>query len=119
MAEPTPETKQTDIWGELTTAFRLMFSQPKLSLMMLLQYAIWGAWAPALAGYLEKELGFAGLGLAIIYAAFPLANLLTPFTGGQVADRWLPAQVALGLFHLVGGVAMIGMAFTKTLSPML
>lgn len=119
MAEPTPETQRTDVWRELTTAFRLAFSQPKLSLMMLLQYAIWGAWAPALAGYLEKELGFAGLGLAIIYAAFPLANLLTPFTGGQVADRWLPAQVALGLFHLAGGLGMIGMAFTKTLPPML
>lgn len=119
MAEPTKQSERTDVWGELAIACRLAVSQPKLSLMMFLQYAIWGAWAPVLAGYLEKELGFAGLGLGIIYAALPLANLLAPFTGGQVADRWLPTQVALGLFHLAGGVVLISMAYQRTLGPML
>ena len=86
---------------------------------MFLQYAIWGAWAPALAGYLEARLGFTGWGLGLIYAAFPLANLLSPFTAGQVADRWLPTQKALALFQLLGGGLLIAMAFTSTLTPML
>jgi len=91
----------------------------RLSLMMFLQYAIWGAYAPALSGYLEARLGFAGWGLGIIYSALPLANLLTPFTGGQVADRWLPAQVALGVCQLLGGIVLMVMSFTTTLPPML
>ena len=41
---------------------RRMFSHPRLSLMMFLQYAIWGAWAPALAGYLESPTGVLGVG---------------------------------------------------------
>ena len=98
---------------------RNMFQHPKLGLMMFLQYAIWGAWAPALAGYLEARLGFTGWGLGLIYAAFPLANLLSPFTAGQVADRWLPTQKALALFQLLGGALLIAMAFTSTLTPML
>ena len=98
---------------------RRMFSHPRLSLMMFLQYAIWGAWAPALAGYLEVQLGFSGWGLGLIYAAFPLANLVAPFTGGQVADRWLPTQVALSIFHLLGAGFLLWMAYTETLSAML
>ena len=98
---------------------RNMFRHPRLSLMMFLQYAIWGAWAPALAGYLEARLGFTGWGLGLIYAAFPLANLLSPFTAGQVADRWLPTQRALALFQLLGGIVLIGMAFVTSLVPML
>lgn len=117
-AQETQAGKQT-LGQELLTFLQLAFSQPRLSIMMFLEYAIWGAWAPALAGYLEAKLGFAGLGLGIIYAAFPVANLLTPFTGGQVADRWLPTQVALGIFHLLGGGVLVLMAFTQTLPPML
>jgi nucleoside transporter len=86
--------------------------------MMFLQYAIWGAWSVALSGYLEKELGFAGLGLALIYNALPLMSLIVPFTAGQVADRFMPAQRALALFHLLGGLLLFGLAFQRELLPM-
>lgn len=111
--------EQGGLLEELARAFRLAFSQPRLSMMMFLQYAIWGAWEPPLSGYLEKNLQFTGRSLGLIYSALPLANLLSPFTGGQVADRWLPTQVALGIFHLLGGVVLIAMAFQKALVPML
>jgi nucleoside transporter len=104
---------------ELLASFRLAFSQPRLSVMMFLQYAIWGAWAVDLSGVLETRLGFSGRALGLIYSALPLANLLAPFTAGQVADRLMPAQVALGLFHLVGGVLMLVMGYQDALGPML
>lgn len=113
------EVEQRGVWEELAVAFRLAFSAPALSLMMFLQYAIWGAWEPALSGYLEKHLGFSGIGMGLIYSALPLMNLLAPFSAGQVADRWLPTQIALGIFHLLGGAFMILMAFQNTLPPML
>jgi len=86
--------------------------------MMFLQYAIWGAWSVPLSGYLEKQLGFTGLGLALIYNALPLMSLIVPFTAGQVADRFMPAQRALALFHLLGGLLLFGLAFQRELLPM-
>lgn len=103
---------------ELAIALKLAVSQPKLSLMMFLQYAIWGAWAVALAGYLEKHLHFVGLGLALIYAAFPLANLVSPFTGGQVADRVLPTQIAVAICQLLGGAVLLVMSLQTSVWPM-
>ncbi|MGH7503439.1 MAG: MFS transporter, partial [Longimicrobiales bacterium] len=105
--------------SELATSLRLAFSQPRLSAMMFLQYAIWGAWAVDLSGVLETRLGFSGRALGWIYSALPLATLLAPFTAGQVADRMMPAQVALGLFHIAGGVLMLAMGFQDALGPML
>lgn len=70
------------------------------------------------SGLLEKELGFTGLGLALIYNALPLMNLVVPFTAGQVADRFMPAQWALALFHLVGGGLLLALAFQRELMPM-
>jgi nucleoside transporter len=99
-------------------AFRVLVERPSLAVMMFLQYAIWGAWSVALSGYLEQELGFAGLGLALIYNALPLMNLIVPFTAGQVADRFMPAQRALALFHLLGGLLLFWLAFQRELVPM-
>lgn len=99
-------------------AFRVLLERPTLAVMMFLQYAIWGTWSVALAGYLEKELGFTGLGLAFIYNALPLMSLIVPFTAGQVADRFMPAQRALALFHLLGGGLLIALAFQRELIPM-
>lgn len=106
-------------WAELAMALQVMFSQPLLAVMMFLQYAIFGAWAVALAGYLDKNLLFTKEQIGWIYSTLPLANLLVPFTGGQIADRWLPTQVALGIFHLLGGVVFIVLAFQKAFVPML
>jgi nucleoside transporter len=99
-------------------AFRVLVERPSLAVMMFLQYAIWGAWSVPLSGYLEKQLGFTGLGLALIYNALPLMNLIVPFTAGQVADRFMPAQRALALFHLLGGLLLFGLAFQRELLPM-
>ena len=105
--------------AELGNSLRLAFSQPKLSVMMFLQYAVWGAWAVDLSHVLETELGFSGRALGLVYSLLPLANLLAPFTAGQVADRWMPAQKALALFHLLGGVLMFVMGYQTALGPML
>lgn len=112
------EERQESGWQELATALQVMFSQPLLGAMMFLQYAIWGAWEPPLSGILVEELGFTGFGLALIYNALPIMNLLAPFTAGQVADRWLPAQKALGIFHIVGGVLMLILSTQKQLATM-
>ena len=82
------------------------FLTMRLSIMMFLQYAIWGAWAPALVDHLDTSLGFSGPQIGHIYGCLWLACAIGPFVGGQLADRFMPTQVFLALAHLVGAVLL-------------
>ncbi len=86
----------------------------RLSLMMFLQYAIWGAWTPVLSLYLEKELGFSGSQIGHIYSLLWLACIISPFLGGQIADRWVPTQWFLAVAHFIGGLALFRAAAATT-----
>ena len=79
----------------------------RLGIMMFLQYAIWGAWAPVLSAYLKDTLGFTGFQFGIIYSLLPLATIIAPFIGGQVADRYFASQKVVGFLQLIGGALLI------------
>ena len=64
-----------------------MSAKFRLGLMMFLQYAIWGSWATALSAYLQNNLGFSGWELGLVFSLLPLATIISPFIGGQFADR--------------------------------
>ncbi len=83
----------------------------QLSIMMFLQYAIWGAWAPVLSAYLMNELGFSGTQVGFIYSLLPLATIISPFIGGQIADRYFPTQYVLVFLQLIGGALLIYMSY--------
>lgn len=84
-----------------------MSAKFRLSAMMFLQYAIWGAWAPVLSAYLTNELHFTGLQVGIIYSLLPLATIISPFVGGQMADRYFPTQKVIAFMQLGGGIILI------------
>jgi nucleoside transporter len=71
--------------------------------MMFLQYAIWGAWNPVLSDYLLNVLGFSGTQVGIIYSLLPLATIVAPFIGGQIADRYFASQKVIAILQLAGG----------------
>jgi len=75
----------------------------RLCVMMFLQYAIWGAWSPVLSDYLLNGLGFSGTQVGIIYSLLPLATIVAPFIGGQIADRYFASQKVIAVLQLVGG----------------
>jgi nucleoside transporter len=79
----------------------------QLSAMMFLQYAIWGAWAPVLSAYLQGDLGFSGTEAGVIYSLLPLATIIAPFIGGQLADRYFAAERVIALLQLLGGGLLI------------
>ena len=58
-----------------------------LSVLMFLEYAIWGAWAPVLAARLLGPLKFSGKKTGWIYATLPLACIISPLVAGQLADK--------------------------------
>jgi nucleoside transporter len=82
----------------------------RLSLMMFLQYAVWGAWLPVAARYLsapatEGGLGFTGAQIGMILGlAGSIGAVASPFIAGQVADRWFSTERFLALLLVVGGV---------------
>lgn len=88
----------------------------KLFLMMLLEYFIWGAWLPLIFSYLPG-LGFSPAEQAWILNAFPIAAIVGMFFSNQFCDRNFAAEKFLAFSHGVGGLAMLGLAFTKTFWP--
>jgi nucleoside transporter len=75
----------------------------RLCAMMFLQYAIWGAWNPVLSDYLLNDLGFSGAQVGFIYSLLPLATIVSPFIGGQIADRLFASQKVIAVLQLLGG----------------
>jgi nucleoside transporter len=77
----------------------------KLSIMMFLQYAIWGAWYVTVGNYMNAI----GMSSTIYwaYTVSPIAAIVSPFFLGMVADRFFATEKVLGVLHLIGGVAII------------
>jgi len=90
----------------------------RLGAMMFLQYAIWGAWAPVLSDYLKNTLGFSGAQFSFIYMLLPLATIIAPFIGGQVADRYFASQKVVGFVQLAGGVLLVYISAITQFSTM-
>lgn len=83
--------------------------------MMLLEFFIWGAWLPLIWGYMGG-LGFTGSQIALIGSTFAIASVLAIFVGNQFVDRTFAAERFMAGSHLIGGLAMIGLFFTKDFS---
>ncbi|MCY3614831.1 MAG: MFS transporter [Bacteroidetes bacterium] len=81
----------------------------RLSVMMFVQYFIWGAWAPTLGNYMTT-IG-AGEWIPLAYALGPVACMIGPFFLGMVADRFFDSEKLLGVLMLIAGAAMCAMPF--------
>lgn len=77
----------------------------RLSVMMLIQFFIWGTWNVTAPNYLTT-IGFNANDIGWLYAVGPIAGMISPFFVGMIADRFFPAQRVLGFLHLVGALLM-------------
>ncbi|HQW27153.1 MAG TPA: MFS transporter, partial [Saprospiraceae bacterium] len=78
----------------------------KLSLMMFLEFFIWGAWFVTLGTYLSTVLSSNGDEISAAYSTQSLGAIIAPFVIGLIADRFFSAQRILGFLHLAGAVLM-------------
>ncbi len=85
----------------------------KLSAMMFLEYAIWGAWYPVLAARLLGPLKFSGKQTGWIYATIPLGCIISPLFAGQIADRWINTEFILAGAHLAGTLLLFVAAWKR------
>ncbi len=91
----------------------------RLSAMMFLQYAIWGAWLPLLYPFLANHHGFTDAQIGNMFAVGALGAMVAPFIAGQVADRYFSTERFLGLSHLVGAALVWQLASIDTYSGFL
>lgn len=93
----------------MNTSFRLF-------VMMVLQLAIWGAWAPKIFPYMGM-LGFEPWQQSLVGSAWGVAALVGIFFSNQFADRNFAAERFLAVSHLIGGLALVGTAFATDFWP--
>jgi MFS family permease len=82
----------------------------RLSALMGLEYAIWGAWLPVLAVRLLGPLKMTGKQTGWIYATLPLACIFAPLDSGYLADKWFNAEWILLASHAAGAVLLVAAA---------
>jgi nucleoside transporter len=78
----------------------------QLSVMMFLEYFVWGAWYVTMGTYMNLKLGASAIQIGAAYSALAIATMISPFFVGLVADRFFSAQKLMGVLHLVGGVLL-------------
>lgn len=84
----------------------------RLSVMMFLEFFIWGAWLPPSFGYLGGAgLSFEPWQTTWLYIAFPIAAILAMFGVNQFVDRNFAAQRFLAFSQLIGGIAMLAFGY--------
>jgi len=89
----------------------------KLSVMMFLQYFVWGAWWVTLGTYLVQGLNFSGTQVGLAYGTSALAAIVSPFFVGVIADRLFATQHMLAALHLIGGLLLIVAAQIGDFTP--
>ncbi|HJU69493.1 MAG TPA: MFS transporter [Gemmatimonadaceae bacterium] len=77
----------------------------RLSIMMFLQFFVWGAWYTVIGVYMTTV----GMGADThwVYTVNPVAAIAAPFFVGLVADRFFATERVFGILHLLGGLILL------------
>lgn len=90
----------------------------QLSIMMFLQFFIWGAWFVTLGTHLG-HIGFSGSEIGYTYLMNNIAAIVSPFFVGMIADRYFASQKVMGVLHLAGAAVMYFASDLTTTRPLI
>ena len=86
----------------------------RLSVMMFLQYAIWGAWLPFLWSFLADHRGMDGGQIGNMFAVGAIGAIIGPFVAGQIADRTFSTERFLGISHVLGAILIFQLSWVDS-----
>lgn len=83
----------------------------RLSIMMFLEFFIWGAWFVTMGTYLlqpesQGGLGATGVQVGAAFATQSIGAIIAPFIAGLIADKFFSAEKIMGVLHLIGGILL-------------
>ena len=84
----------------------------QLSVMMFLEFFIWGGWFVTMGTFLGNNLEASGAETAMAYSTQSWGAIIAPFIIGLIADRFFNAEKILGVLHLIGAILMYQMSQT-------
>ncbi|PYP67319.1 MAG: MFS transporter [Gemmatimonadetes bacterium] len=82
----------------------------RLSVMMFLEFFIWGAWYTTIAVYMTSQK--MGTLTHWPFTVNPVAAIAAPFFVGLIADRYFATERVFGILHLIGGVLLLAVPRT-------
>ncbi len=88
----------------------------QLSLMMFLEFFIWGGWFVTLGTFLGINLKATGNQTADVFSTQSWGAIIAPFIVGLIADRYINAERILGVLHIIGAVLMYQMYSAESIS---
>ena len=89
----------------------------RLSLMMFLNYVIWGSWYVTLGAYLTINLKFTGTQAGAVFGTTALACMISPFFVGLIADRFFASERVLAALHLLGAALLFFVTKATSFGP--
>ncbi|MDK9686623.1 MULTISPECIES: nucleoside permease [Halomonas] len=88
----------------------------RLSIMMFLQFFIWGGWFVTLGTFLANNLNASGGQIGMAFSTQSWGAIIAPFIIGLIADRYFNAERILGVLHLLGAGLMYGLYIASDFS---
>ena len=88
----------------------------RLSIMMFLQFFIWGGWFVTLGTFLGNNINATYGQIAQAFSTQSWGAIIAPFIVGLIADRYFNAERILGVLHLFGALLMYLMSNTTEFS---
>jgi nucleoside transporter len=81
----------------------------RLSVMMFLQFFIWGCWFVTLGTFLGANFQASGAQTGLAFSTQSWGAIIAPFIIGLIADRYFNAERILAVLHIVGALLMYQM----------
>jgi len=81
-------------------------TKARLSLMMFLEFFVWGSWYVTMGTFLGNNLQAKDQDISLAFSTQSFGAIIAPFIVGLIADRYFQAQKILGVIHLLGAVLM-------------
>jgi len=79
----------------------------RLRVMMLFEFAIWGAWYVTVGTWLGQTLHFSGKEIGAVAGTTAIGAMISPLFVGLLADRLFDTRRVLAILHIIGAVLLV------------